>query len=851
MYKILYILYTFCIFQYYLPTCIGNKDTVHELGNESSHNSNYNHIDEILKKWNTTYQKMKDFHTEMTNKSDNEKDLDFKMRSGFEEDNIETSTRKMKTEDLLAVFGYPDTEGLSSDDNVGFRIANKAGFNRESEVSAKDPDVESFSLLKELVNRGSEKLDGRAPTYFVDDDLKCNKDIAIQQRTFLIDELSNLLPYRSVMFISCKTNVLPKLSIRHSSYSAVINSKTYYTYVINAKDMTPNTIFLVNNRTVKIDSIESTEQILGVANLLLNIQNKNLYLYPAQFSYLSLVIRNATSEYANTLPFSQTHIVQLYTMGTILNTSRVPTKEERDQPSCFHDLVYCSKNRRCDGGNFIGKSDTPYAFQREDNITPIFGSLVDIITKGFNKFRYRQLVSQQSQFDIGVVNTGLFEDFQTAFVSENENVFGKKVQNELSHELGHSYDLPDYSGFIGPTSKLLHYSLQFSLEVSQPFTKLTQYKGSMNGGTLTNGTYTRLNRFSSERIYQLMKKSQRLPIKIKNTLKTGGSSLILVKLDKELFLFKLNIDIIPEPSFDVTYCLTCDTTVYVYRDETREYFEVFYVDLLLRNSVRIPSSWLNSTNFIIVKNNFTEKMFYLHNDAVNLFKPIEAVNPNNYRELPIDKDGFEFTEPDVSNYWESGDLLFGTFKNEMETIEDYEDYFRDTNYIGFKTENGNWKRTFYVPKHNFNETKIIYFKNFATYSVDIMYYTGDESLKKTSLTTNSFVFITTTDNHKWRIQMPIILNYLNYPNGEGLIDTIKLFNIVELTVPKSINYIEIPYGEGISSAILIINPESEIKVKLRYNFNQEIFTISNKFILTFKKKLDFDKMNTNIKSNIQ
>jgi hypothetical protein len=844
MYYSLKFLYIFCIIQYYIYLSSEEEERtiIHGLDDGS-----YKHIDEFLSKWNTTYKRMEKTNSDLLYSKALEKEENINLESRFksltdDEQPVTKSSLDIETkEDLLAVFGS------KSKTNV-FDLISRSNFSpKDSEVSAKKEEVKSFSLTKGIINNALEKPESRAPDYNVIDKLKCNEDIVIQQRTFLIDELTFLLPYRSVMFVSCKTNILPRISIRHGSYNTTINSRKYSSYVINAKDMTPNTIFFVNNRTVKIDSLESTEQIIGSLNLYLNIKNKNHFLYPTQFSYLSLSYKQAIAEYVNTIPISQTYLIQLYTMGTLLNTSKVPSKEERSRFSTFHDLVYCSKDRKCNGDNFIGKSDTPYPFEREDDFSSLLSTILSIISSGFDKFRYRQLVSQQSQFNVGVINTGLYASDQSAFVSEGENIFGNKVQNELPHELGHTYDLPDYSGFLNPESKLIHYSLQFSLEVSQPYSNSLEYKGSMNGGDLKKGAYTRLNRFSSERVYQLMKRSKLLPPEIKNTLKTGGASLILARFEKELFLFRVNIDIIPKPVFDTTPCLTCDTTVFVYKANEKKDPNIYYIDLFLRNVVRIPNSWLNSTNFIIVKNNFTEKLFYATDDSNNMVKPFEVVNPDNYKSVPIDKDGDGNIESNLTNFWEISAIPIKFFKKVDETIEDYEKFFENTNYIQFRTRDGYWKNYFYIPKHNFNETKIILFSNLATFNIVIKYYNGKEKLQEIILPKGKDFYFATTKDQKWRPQNPTILNYKNYPNGEGLIEDIKLFSVVELFIPKNINFVEIPYTEQICNTILIINPEIEIKIRLKYNFNKEILSIKNKIILTYNKKLDFDKININTK----
>lgn len=586
----------------------------------------YDYIDKILSAWNTTYDNL------MVEETFN--------RVGNDEDEI--------SEDLTAIFPSDDSTNNEEDS------LNRFGIEPSGLIQLTNKNVVSYALPRTLFSIDHKvKKSGVSPEYQVNITSHCKDNIVIQQRTFLLSELKTLLPHRSVMFISCKNNRLPKISLPYSLIQVQIDNKTYDAKVINSVMLIPGLGFEIDGQAVTVDTLESTYQIIGTSNIYLNIKDKTQIFDPAQFSYRSSSMKEAMRDYANIIPFSQTMFIQIYAMGTSLNTSYVPTNEDRRRQASFHDLFFCSPTRKCNGESFQGRMDTPYGFKREDNISPVYLRLHKIMTQNISDYRYRQTISQRSQFPKKIIENGFYcYGWRSAFVYATEKDYkANHSQNELPHELGHSYDLLDYAGDIEPESKLIHYSLDLNLNIILPYTnKNMQRKGSMNSGNIEKSHYTRLNRYSSEYIYERMKKSSELPKSLINDLKTGrGESLIIVNYNKDIYLFKVNINIEKEIVFMTEPCLNCDTTIVVYSDSCNSDPITYYTETTQFNGQRIPHNWLTPDNVIVIKNEFIEKLFYLPNEAIDMIPPYPGIRPEYYKQLPITKFGDDEKEIDLQN----------------------------------------------------------------------------------------------------------------------------------------------------------------------------------------------------------
>lgn len=689
------------------------------------------------------------------------------------------------------------------------------------------------------------ELNQKSPIYKLGPQESCKSDIVIQQRTILLEELNFLLPYRSVVFISCRSNRLPSISIRHGVYYTKIEADTYKSYIINSVDMLPGTVFVVNNRTVLIESLESSAQIIASSNMYLNIANKKNLFDPLQFSYKSEILQNATKLYANSLPFSQTFFTQIYVMGSFLDTTKIPTDEDRKLPASFNDLMYCSQDRQCNGSFFIGRNDTPFSFLREDALEDVYNSTFNLITAYMDKFRYRQMVSQRSQFENDILKTGITFNEGTVFISETENDFIKEnIQKEVSHALGHTYNLLDNSGPADITQKAMYYYLDFSLNIISPFDNSTRYAstGAMNGAVLTKDIYPRFNIFSTNKIYNLMKNSSIIPEKVQNSLINGGSTLFIVNRFQDYFLFKTNIDTLKDVNVSTTKCDGCETEIEVYETTEKKNPSIFYLNTT--EAQKLPDTWLNSSNFIIVKNKNLEKLFYLPDEAKEMALPIAGIVPESYLLIPAYRKGVQEVEPRINNFWLLNSIPEKKFKNQdaddiyLETVDDYKRYFVNTSYISFLPYDTYWKSIIYLPDILMNETKIIYFYTNALYNFVLMYKNDTNSFNNVTMGTKVDTIKEYVLSYKKGIwsNNNLTLNYSDVNTTDLFINKISPFNIVYLNVSGEFDNIKIPSSDKFDNIILVLNTVKDIYAQLIINYNEgNILLKKGKNLLTYIK----------------
>lgn len=473
--------------------------------------------------------------------------------------------------------------------------------------------------------------------YLTNKDNVCVDNIAVQQMTHLVSELSVLLPYRSVAFLNCNSpDDLPEISLPTGRINLDVYDKLYPAKIINGDRLTPGLEFYVNNKKVRVEYELESVNIISSVDLFLNIRDKKQSFKYGQFSYRNPKYKEMFTTYALSLPFSQNILLQLSPLPSFLDLEKIPSDEDRAVPGGFATAQYC-KQRKCDGGSYEGKSGTPYAFQREDYMSSVFASLNKLMTKQ-NKgssLIHRSIVNQKSQFENHVQYTGLFKIEAAAFVSETQEAYNKYGQNELPHELGHTYSLKDWSGSEIPNDKLVHFNLLRYLRLGLTFGKTyINDRGSMNagGGNGILDHYTRVNRYSTIQIHNNVKKENNtFPNKFFELLDSDERSLLFAVQDIELMAFVQNAYSQPSQVLD-TQPSGRHVKVELYKDS--ELLDTKYVPLPEWRAV-VPYSWVSGPGASIVTYyNSNKKRFYLPNDVASMPRPFVSIKPSLFQQVP-------------------------------------------------------------------------------------------------------------------------------------------------------------------------------------------------------------------------
>lgn len=399
----------------------------------------------------------------------------------------------------------------------------------------------------------------------------CRHSITIQQRTQLTSNVHVLLPYRSVLFLACDHKKLPTISLpSQRQWVNLTHDRQVMGVYVDSKYMIPGEKFIINDdHTIYVEEEFESVNIIVESDFFINIHDKRENLDVGQFSYRFFHYKEAFSEYALSVPFSQSILLHMNVLGSMLDASEYPSEQQHlSLPSTFVDVFYCGKERYCNGGPMIGNSTTPYAFEREDYYNDVFMGLHRLITNNSNEelsYIMRIVVNQKSQFSTHIQDTGFFMASGHCYVMSTAKYFRENyVQNELPHELGHTYSLADNSGSDTLNDKLLHYSLRPDLTLTYPWSQTDNYRsfrGSMNNGNgdYTFGHYTRLNRYSTLQAHNTITHARYdMPKKFWSHLRSNIKTILLVcNAQKEFLGFVINSYVELTPLHNENICENC------------------------------------------------------------------------------------------------------------------------------------------------------------------------------------------------------------------------------------------------------------------------------------------------------
>ena len=513
--------------------------------------------------------------------------------------------------------------------------------------------ISSFATTADLENvQPSQRRAGKQIYANVIKDTVLVDKITIQQRTQLTANVKVLLPFRPVIFIDGTAATedkakLPLVSLPTTlQWYSLYNERRVLAKVIDSRHMIPGHTFTIDGRLVHIEDEYQSVNIIASCDFFVNIADKKLAaknLDVGQFSYRSTHYKHAFSEYALTLPFSQSILLQLVPLGCKLNSTEFPSVADLALPSSFADLNYCGINRSCNGGPMTGVSDTPYAFNREDYYYRLFMDVNRLLTKRNDNVSsiMRTLINQRSQFADSIAVTGLFMVSGQAYVADTASSFkipATRIQNELPHELGHTYGLADYSG-DGIQEKLLHYSVRRDLQLIIPFMKDTYEctRGSMNEGkgNETYEYYTRLNRYSTMQAYaNVVNGNKDLPNKFWQNINNSKMRTILMVLNGSVDYTGFMINAYAPLTPLLTTAPLSGQFV-----ELRKYWRThekqkFYIDTTRNSRFTLAYEWLNNADatFVLIYKGIS-KRFYLSDDGRNIPAPFSAIYPALYKQL--------------------------------------------------------------------------------------------------------------------------------------------------------------------------------------------------------------------------
>lgn len=493
-------------------------------------------------------------------------------------------------------------------------------------------NIYSYARPPSLKNEG--RIATRHDEYFIaNKDIVCTDVIVVQQQTQLLSNLSVLLPYRSIAIIDClnPNNDPPSTSLKSSIKTLKLHQLERRARIVHATLLMPNLEFMIGNKRVRVEGLRDSVNIIASLDFFINIRDKEAKLAWGQFSYRNDRYREMFSAYALTLPFAQNILLQVVPLASKLDSSSYPTEQDMKLYAAYTDLFYCGE-RFCSGGPMTGKSGTPYAFQREDYYNNAIKGINQLMTKlnTYVSLIMRTLVNQKSQFTNHIQNTGLFMISGQCYVSETAEVFGKKIQNQLPHELGHTYNLPDYSGHGTPDDKLLSYALNTDHTLLVPWisNNYESYRGSMNSGygDSTFQYYTRLNRYSSLLAYDSVTRDRDdLPETFWNNLNnTNMRSLMITRHNIEYFGFVINayapltplLSTPPGGSYVVIRRFLCTNEL-----------DVKYISNVER--FVLPYEWIADREAsIVITYNGNTKRLYLTDEGRDLPLPYSGIYPS-------------------------------------------------------------------------------------------------------------------------------------------------------------------------------------------------------------------------------
>lgn len=527
-------------------------------------------------------------------------------------------------------------QSASDYENITAVLGERELSRAQNYLDAKQDNIYSFARPPNFEFDG-EVAENANGVYIVQDIQLCNDMIVVQQRTHLLYEISTVLPFRSLAIIDCLNNDPPSVNLNWAWKNFYSQNGKHRARIVHGDQLNPGSSFKIGNMTVRVEEENESINVVAAIDFFINIRDKSANLKVGQFSFRNPAYKNVFTEYALTVPFSQSVLLQAAPLAVKISAQNYPDDDDMLVATSYTDVIYCG-NRKCDGGPFEGIDDTPYAFNREDYFPTVFSGINTLLTKDNRKTSLimRSILNQKSQFANHVQYTGLFMTTAQCYVSQTADDFGDGVQNELPHEMGHTYNLRDYHGLAGPKDKLTSYALNRDNSLLEPWKDSDDinviYRGSMNSGTGNPSFkyYTRLNHYSTlaaHRSVNLAKDD--LPDEFwKNIKNPEMRSIVVTKQSKEFIAFVINayakhtvlLTSPPTPGDSSTVVLkryTCDNLL-----------EVKY----LKNVDRfvLPYEWVkNREASFVVEYNGSTKRFYLTDEARHkLPAPYYAISHN-------------------------------------------------------------------------------------------------------------------------------------------------------------------------------------------------------------------------------
>lgn len=471
----------------------------------------------------------------------------------------------------------------------------------------------------------------------------CTDAIVIQQKAQLLSQVSKLLPNRPVMFVNCECTEctdFPSVSLP-SIRMFWVNPGTgakHPAVVIGAEYMQPSTSFVIADVKIDIHSEEHTKHFIVNLNQWINIQDKSSFSgVSGYFSQYTPLFESIFKVYAKQLPFSQTVLLQMVPLGSSY-LNMFPTVQERSFKSNFIDFVYCGRTvntqRFCNGGKFEGNAHGGFAFQGEEHqdvaqlaISRLFDS-----SKVNTNRHVRTLTNQYAEYQDRIAHTCCFANNPAgAWVGESYPV--KHVGNELPHEFGHTYSLPDWAGAHTFRQKHRSYSLDQNMSVVLPFSSnhMSQ-RGCMNGGSTgpTDTLFTQMNVYSNEMAEYVMASSNQMDPYILKNYKNGVKSLVFVVNGRDILAYRINVDL-PKTSTQTNQPSGDNYFHLLYYDGTTGAL-VYNIYIPFVNQFVLNDFVGNLQGRIVVEwpKYSLVKTFFLRNDGIDLVAPIEGVLASDY-----------------------------------------------------------------------------------------------------------------------------------------------------------------------------------------------------------------------------
>lgn len=459
----------------------------------------------------------------------------------------------------------------------------------------------------------------------------CDDILVIQQEATYLHNLVTLLPYRSFIVIDCRNSYLDSSIVIN-----VPNIKTFdrdiirgtlqATYHVDAFQLYPGRTLSIGGRSISVISEEVTQQYIISVNGWLNIENKNRFHEESGiFSMYSPKYKEHFIAYANQLPFSQSTLLQLVFLGSVPVNSSI--NDERRLSSNFLDVDFCTQKVRCDGGSFSPDETTwelAQAYLLYDYLNKKF---VNYKQPNQQSVRSRFLVSEFVQYPTNIKEIGYFAFVYAAFVAAKPSKIDGAVDNELPHELGHTYKLPDLAGYDNFMYKHKSYRYDRDLSIDYPFDEFfVTRRGSMNGGFSNSGYFTSFNVYSNYFADNQLKSAAPLDPLIDIN---GGTSICVVFIFGNIFPFQINVKLPSEyqPSNDpnaITVSLMGKT--YTLQDKD--------IQMLVIDPEHASKLMNGGSGLVFWPRYLVSRKIFVRDDALVLDPPLKGNAPEYYDLMP-------------------------------------------------------------------------------------------------------------------------------------------------------------------------------------------------------------------------